>query len=92
MYHMYVQDVLLLLGDLSQTLLQGLDSLVEITPAGIGDRDTHVAEANVPGSNLLVQTTGEDDAPARELGQDLGWRQALRQVDCGHAVGLVLGL
>jgi len=76
---------------LSKSLLERLERTVDVVPIWVRDRDTHVSKADIPGSDLLVQSTGEDDATLHKLGQDLWWSQALGQPDGGHAVGLVLG-
>lgn len=54
--------------------------------------DAHVSEADVFGCNGLVNTTSEDDAPARELGQDIGDLDIFREVDSGHCMSLVFRL
>lgn len=90
--HILPRSLVLLLGNLSQTLLQSLNGLVEIVPLRVSDRHAHVAETDVLGSDLLVQAAGEDDTPADELGQNLRRGQTLGQPNGGHAVGGVLGL
>lgn len=51
-----------------------------------------MSKANVLGGNLLVETTGEDDALLHQAGQDLGRLQVIGQIYGRHAIGLVLGL
>lgn len=54
--------------------------------------DTHVAEPDVLGGNLLVDAAGKDDVLLAQARQDLRDLDRLRQVDGGHAVRLVLGV
>lgn len=51
-----------------------------------------MAESDVLAANLLVKTTGEDDALVQELGQNIGDADAIGEEDGGHGVSLVLGL
>ena len=51
-----------------------------------------MAKADVLGSDLLVQTAGEDDVPARQLGQNFRRSETLGQPDGRHTVCLVLRL
>lgn len=59
---------------------------------GVSDTDTHVAETDVLGGNLLVQTRCEDDAALQQQRQHIGGQETLGQVDGSHAVSLVLRL
>jgi hypothetical protein len=51
-----------------------------------------VSEANVLGRNLLVQTTGKDDALLQQTRNDVRGSDTLGKVYRRHAVGLVLRL
>ena len=51
-----------------------------------------MAETDVLGGNLLVQTGCEDDATLQQTGEHIRGQETVRQVDGGHAVGLVLWL
>lgn len=51
-----------------------------------------MAESDVLGRDLLVQTTGEDHAALSQARQDVRRSHALGQADRGHGVRLVLGL
>lgn len=59
---------------------------------GVSHTDTHVAETDVLGGNLLVQTGCEDDTALQQKRQDISGQEALGQVDGSHAVSLVLRL
>ena len=80
-----------LLG-LSHRLLERRNGSVNVVPVGVSNRDTHVAETDVLGGNLLVQTGCEDDATLQQTGEHIRGQETVRQVDGGHAVGLVLWL
>lgn len=80
-----------LLG-LSHRLLERRNGSVNVVPVGVGNRDTHVAETDVLGGNLLVQTGCEDDATLQQTGEHIRGQETIGQVDGGHTVGLVLGL
>ena len=83
-----------ILGLLSigNTLLEGIDSAIDIITLRISDTDTHVSKADILGGNLLVQTAGENDAAFHEFGEDVRGSEALGQVNSRHAVCLVFGL
>lgn len=82
----------LLVTALGQTLLESLESLLDVASATIQHTDAHVAEADILGRDGLVDATGEHDAPGSELGEELGALDGLREIDGGHAVGLVVGV
>lgn len=77
---------------LSKRLLQRRNGSVNVVPLGVGNRDTHVAETDVLGGNLLVQTGCEDDATLQQTREHIGGQETIGQVDGGHAMGLVLRL
>lgn len=54
--------------------------------------DTHVAKADILCPNLLVDATSKHDALLGELGQDVGLRNLLGEVDGRHAVRLLVGV
>jgi len=86
----YLQALgLLSLGD---SLLQRRQGVLNILAVGVSDTDTHVAEADVLGSNLLVQTSCEDHTALQQTRKDVRCDQTLGQVHGGHAVSLALGL
>lgn len=79
-----------LVAALSQGGLEGVEGGIEVAALGLGDRDTHVTNAEVLGSNLDVETTSGNDTVGSQLGEQVGSSNALGVVDSGHAVGSVL--
>jgi hypothetical protein len=77
---------------LHKTILQCNKRTINVITVGVSNADTHVAKADVLGSNLLVQTASKDNTTLHELGQNIRRSQTLGKVDGSHPVGLVLGL
>ena len=73
---------------LSESLLERRDGMVDIIALGVSDTDTHVAETDVLGGDILVQTSCKDDTALQQTGQDIGRSQTLGEVDSSHAMGL----
>jgi hypothetical protein len=75
-----------------QTILECLNCAVDIVPGWIKCAGAHVAEADVLGSNVFVQASGEDHTLLEELREHIGRSQAVREIHGGHTIGLILGL
>lgn len=75
---------------LSQGRLEGVEGGIEVAALGLGDRDTHVTNAEVLGGNVGVETTSGNNAVGRQLGKQVSGSNALGVVDSRHAVSSVL--
>lgn len=80
------------MSNFRQRLLQAVNRLGEVLAVGICHADTHVSASDVLGSDLLVQSAGEDDALLQQGRQDIRRCDALGQVDSSHTVCLIFGL
>jgi hypothetical protein len=90
--HLTYTTSLSLVARIRQSLLQAADRSRDVRSLRVRDADTHVSESNVLGCDLLVQSTGEDDALLQQVGENVRRRNAFWQIDGGHAIGLVFRL
>jgi len=73
---------------LGKSLLQRRQGIINILTLRIGNTNTHMTESDILSSNLLVQTSCEDNAALQQTGEDIWGSQTLRQVHGSHTVSL----